>query len=66
MFGDNQRLRLGKIEHLPRGMARGRCRGQGTAASATDLGEMLDGGIGVFRTAQCLAGMALLTARLLT
>ena len=56
MFRDNQRLRLRKIEHLPRGMAGGRRSGQGI--SGTGRGEMIDGGTGVFCPAECLAGMA--------
>jgi hypothetical protein len=65
VFGDNQRLRFGKVEHLAHGMADDRRTGQGTAASATVAREMIDGGVGIFRAAQGFAGMALLTARLL-
>ena len=65
MFRDDQGLRFGKIEHLPRGVARGRRTGQGTAAPATGLGEMIDGGIGVFCPTQRFAGVALLSAGLL-
>ena len=64
VFRDNQGLWVGKVEDLPRGMARGRCSAQGTAASGTGLGKMIDGGIGVFRPAQRLVGVAVLSARL--
>ncbi|HEX3989645.1 MAG TPA: hypothetical protein VHX39_00590 [Acetobacteraceae bacterium] len=65
VFGNDQRLRLRQVEHLPRGMAGGRRSGQGAAASRTCYGEMIDGGIGVFCPAQRLSGMALLSAGLL-
>ena len=65
VFRDNQGLRFGKVEHLPRGMARGHRLGQGATASRTGLGEMVDGRIGCFGAAQRLAGMAFLSAGLL-
>jgi hypothetical protein len=62
VFRDNQGLRFGEVEHLPRGMARGHRPGEGAAASRTGLGEMVDGRIGGFDAAQRLAGMAFLAA----
>jgi hypothetical protein len=65
VFRDNQGLRFGEIEHLPRGMARGHRPGQGATASRTGLGEMIDGRIGCFGAAQRLAGMTFLSPGLL-
>jgi hypothetical protein len=65
MFRDNQRLWFGKVEHLPRGMIGGHRPVQGSTAPRADLGEMIDRGIGRRGSAECLAGMTLLTAGLL-
>ena len=64
VFRDDQGLRFGKLEHLPRGMIRGDCSSQGATASRTGLGEMVDNVIGGFDAAQRLARVAFLAAGL--
>ena len=65
MFGHQQRLRLGQVEHLPGGQVRGHGLAQGLAAAGAGLGEMVDDRVGGFRLAQRLTGMAWLAAGLL-
>src|SRR5208282_5828833 len=64
VLGDHDGLGFRQVEDLTRVEAR-RCRLiQRSAASAAGLRKMVDGGVGVFGSAQRLTGMALLSARL--
>jgi hypothetical protein len=65
VLGDDQRPRFRQIEHLPGEVAGRHRRGQRFAARGAGLRIMVDGGIGLFNLAKCLARMALLTAGLL-
>ena len=65
MFGDDQRPRVGKVEHLPGDVVGRHRRGQRRAACRTGLRVVVDGGVGGFGPPQGLARMARLSARLL-
>ncbi len=65
MFGHQQGLGVREIENLPGGMVGDHSLVEGAAAAGTGLGQMIDGGIGGGGLAQCLAGMARLSAGLL-
>src|SRR5215210_3236927 len=65
MFGDDQRPRFGKVEHLPGDVVGRHRRGQRRAARRAGLRVMVDGGVGIFGPPQGPARMARLPARLL-
>jgi hypothetical protein len=65
VLGDDQWSWLRQIEHLPGDMTGRHHGGQRLAAPRTGRRIMVDGGIGLFDLAKCLAGMPLLTAGLL-
>ena len=65
VFGDDQRRRLGEIEHLPGDMARCHGRSQWFTTRRARLWIMVDGGIRRLGPAKRRTRMALLTAGLL-
>jgi hypothetical protein len=65
VFGDDQRLRFGQIEDLPRDVASGHRLGHWRTAPGAGRRVMIDHRIGRLGSAQCLARMSLLSARLL-
>ena len=62
MLGDDQRLRLGQIEHLARAAPRGHRRRQRQTAGPTGLGVVVDGDVRIGDLVQGLAFVALLPA----
>ena len=62
MLGDDQRLRLGQIEHLARAAPRGHRGRQRQTAGPTGLGVVIDGDVRIGDLAQGLAFVALLPA----
>jgi hypothetical protein len=62
VLGDEQRFRFRQIEHLPGDVIDRHCFGQRRAARGAGSRIMVDRGIGGFRPAQRLSGMAGLTA----
>ena len=65
VFGDDQRLRFGQVDHLPRGMAGGRRLGQRRATPGAGRWVMVDDRIGRLGPTQRLPRMAFLSAGLL-
>jgi len=62
MLGDDQRLRLGQIEHLARAAPRSHRRRQRQTAGPTGLGVVVDGDVRIGDLVQGLAFVALLPA----
>ena len=65
MFGDDERLRLGQIEHLPGAVAHTRVRIEARAAPRAGRRVMIDDVIGISDLPQGLAFVTFLPARLL-
>ena len=65
MFGDDERLRLGQIEHLPGAVADARVRIEARAAPRAGRRVMIDDVIGISDLPQGLAFVTFLPARLL-
>ena len=65
MFGDDERLRLGQIEHLPDAVADTRVRVEARAAPRAGRRVMIDDVIGISDLPQGLAFVTRLPARLL-
>jgi hypothetical protein len=65
VLGHDEGLRLWKVEHLPGYVVRRHRFAQRLAAPRAGFGEMIDRGIDALALAQGLAGMSLLSARLL-
>ena len=65
VFGHDQGLWFGQVEHLPGNVVRGHRGAQRLAAPCAGLGEVIDRGIGRLAPAQGLARVPVLPARLL-
>jgi hypothetical protein len=64
MFGDDGRLRLGKVEHLTGAVARGHGRHQHRTALRASLRVMIDDDVGLRDLSQSLSFMTFLSAGL--